>query len=118
MVGKLDAVQLPGEAWTVFPMTRVWSWGGVSEKSTPAVDVAAPCSPGRITWATVCAIVAALPFERGYIGALKTSEGGMVWYDGWKTLAEVASNPDAVLSVVGRLFDGAETVDAATLAAV
>ena len=115
MVGQLDTVQLPGEQWLVIPTTRIWSWGGIDEKTIEADPICAPGTPETITWRTVCALVEAAPFQRGYIGALKIADG-RVWWDGWKSLTEAALLPEAVLSVSRRIVDGSETISATVLA--
>ena len=116
MVGELDTVQLPGQQWTVFPTTRTWSWGGLDEKSVDADPMAIACSPSDIRWKTVCSLVEAFPFQRGYIAALHIFEE-KIWWNGWKSMDEASHLPDAVLSIVKRLFDGAETMSAMDLEA-
>lgn len=77
--------------------------------------MAIACQPGLVEWSQVVALVQSAPFKRGFIGDLKVFDG-QVWWQGWKSLEEAASDPDAVLSVVRRIFAGAETLPAEQLA--
>lgn len=116
IIGQIDTLQLPGQAWTIFSTMRTWSWGGIDEKNADGDDLAAACSPTDVRWKTVVKIISEVPFERGYIGSVHIFRG-QIWWNGWKSLEQAAQEPDAVLSIVKGIFEGAKTVTAVVLEA-